>query len=330
MKKVKVFMKLKILMLLLVFNINSQACEVNPNALMDIVNDLCYECIFPITISGVTLIEGPMSDPSPSSRAPLCICTDPFPRIGIPISYFEPSRLIEVVSEPYCFPSFGFAGASNLGGMLGGNKQSGGTTSGRNFMQAHYAVFPLLSLLELVVDFLCLESSGIDYAYITEVDPLWNSDTLATIISPEALLFGNPVTNLACIADSVGSMIGKPIDLLFWCMGSWGNAYPMTGSQPAKDSYMGDVAAIASKMIYKLHRELVLWGSIGSQGMCGEYPMPIWRKTAYRLQPVIPVATPVATVIGETGLIWDSFKNPPNSFNNYSIVLFKKRDCCAL
>ena len=318
------------LLLLLIFNINSYACKENTQALSDIISDLCYECIFPITVAGVTLIQGPMDDPNPSSRTPICICTDPFPRIGIPVSYFEPSRIIEVVSEPYCFPSFGFKGSLGADGMLGGNKQKNGTTSKRNFMQTHYVIFPILSMLQLVMDFVCLESSSVDYAYITEVDPLWNSDTLSTIISPEALLFGNPVTNLACIADSVGANFGRPIDVLFWCMGSWGNAYPMSGSQPAKDSYLGDITAIASKLIYKLHRELILWGSVGNKGLCGNYPMPIWKKTAYRLQPVLPEATPEAIVIGKTGISWDSMKNPPNGFNNYSIVLFKKRDCCAL
>lgn len=329
MGKLKNLIKLKILFLLLTFNINSYACAENSSAMTDIISDLCYECIFPISIAGVQLISGPMDDPNPTSSGPLCICEDPFPRIGIPVSFFEPSRLIEVVSDPYCFPSFGFSG-STAEGMLAGNKQKGGTTTKRNFMQSHYVIFPIMTMLELVTDFLCLESTGVDYGYITEVDPLWNSDTLAAIISPEALLFGNPVTNLACVADSVSSNYGKPIDVLFWCIGAWGNAYPMTGSQPAKDSYMADVTAIASKLIYKLHRELVLWGSSGSQGMCGNYPMPIWNKTAYRLQPILPVATGEALVIGEMGMKWDTMKNPPNSFNNYSIVLFKKRDCCAL
>ncbi len=330
MSKITRFLKAKLFLVIFAFSVNSHACMPNPSAFMEVINDLCYECIFPITISGVPLVTGPMNDPNPSSRAPICICSDPFPRIGIPISYFEPSRIIEVVSDPYCFPTFGFAGSVNLSGMLGGNKQSGGTTSGRNFMQSHYVIFPILNILELVVDFLCMEGAGVDYAYITEVDPLWNSDTLSALISPEALLFGNPITNLACVADSVSTLVGYPIDVLFWCMGAWGNAYPMSGSQPAKDSYMGDVAAIASKLIYKLHRELILWGSVGNQGICGDYPMPIWMKTAYRLQPVIPSATPEAVVIGESGLTWDSLKNLPNTFNNYSLVLFKKRDCCAL
>ena len=56
MKRFKLFIKLKFLLLVLVLNVNSHACEENSQALTDIVSDLCYECIFPITISGITLI----------------------------------------------------------------------------------------------------------------------------------------------------------------------------------------------------------------------------------------------------------------------------------
>ena len=317
------------LLLILIFNVNSYACEEDNQALTNIMSDTCYECIFPITISGVTLIEGPMDDPSPSSRAPLCICEDPFPRIGIPVSFFEPTRLIEVVSEPFCFPSFGFKGSSEAEGMLAGNKQKGGTTSKRNFMQSHYVIFPILSVLGVVMDFLCLESSGVDYAYITEVDPLWNSDTLSAIINPEALLFGNPIANLACIASSVSAAVANiPLDILFWCKGSWGNAYPLTG-QTGGDGYVEGGASVAASLIYKLHRQLILWGSWGQAGLCGYYPAPIWRKSAYRLQIVTPIPSLYATTIGTTGMLWSFGKNPPFVGDNFSYLLFKKRECCA-
>ncbi len=309
-------------------NANAGACLTNPGSLMQIVASTCYECMFPITIAGMPLIHGPMSDPSPSVKKPICVCDDPFPRVGIPISFFEPSRLIEVVSDPFCFPSFGFSSAISVG-VLSGNRQKSGTSSKRTFMQTHYGIFPIMTALEIITDFLCLEVNGIDYGYITEVDPLWNSDELTAFIQPEALLFGNPITNLACIADSISASAGRPIDLLFWCMGTWGNAYPLTGSQPSKDSHMGDIAAIASKMIYKLHRQLMLFGSYGTQGLCGQYPMPIWRKSVYRIQPVLPVPTGEAIVIGEAGIKWDMFKDIPMTFNNYSMLLFKKRDCCV-
>jgi hypothetical protein len=65
MKRFKLFVKLKFLLIVLVLNVNSHACEENSQALTDIVSDLCYECIFPITISGITLITGPMDDPNP-------------------------------------------------------------------------------------------------------------------------------------------------------------------------------------------------------------------------------------------------------------------------
>ena len=307
------------------------ACKPNPAAFSTVMSSACYSCTFPLTISGITLLQGTMHDPAPSIRTPICACSDPFPRIGIPISYFEPSRMVEVVSDPYCFPTLG-AGISGVGatGTLAGSKPQSGTTSKRTFMQSHYVVFPLYTILEVIMDGACLEGSSPDMAYISEVDPLWNSDTLSAFMQPEALLFGNPVTNLACVADSVGTSVGNPIDLLFWCMGSWGNSYPLTGSKPTNDSYIENVAGIASKMLYKLHRQLLVWSNAGVAGLCGKYPMPIWKKTNFRLQMVLPVPHPIGMTIGQTGIKWGTAKTPPMSFDNFSFMLFKKRDCCVL
>jgi conjugal transfer pilus assembly protein TraU len=66
------------------------------------------------------------------------------------------------------------------------------------------------------MDFPCTEKRDFDLAYMTEVDPLWNDDSLAFIINPEALLFGNPIAQTACVADSVAAAVYQPIDPLFW------------------------------------------------------------------------------------------------------------------
>jgi conjugal transfer pilus assembly protein TraU len=327
-------MKKFILTLLLIIAANSNnrleaVCLPHDFAGLTVLTKMCHTCIFPLTISGITLLRGPMPDPSPTSVGPICLCTDPFPRVGIPISFFEPSRIMEVVSDAFCFPTLGIDMGSVSTGMIGGTKGHR-STQHNTFMQVHYMIFPIYAQIELIVDFLCLESTGVDYAYITEVDPLWNSDTTSAFMYPEALLFGSPVTNLACIADSVASSAGYPLDPLFWCMGSWGNSYPLTGHKDTTLSFVQDTAAIAARMIYKLHRELILWGSFGNKGLCGYYPMPIWLKTAYRLQIIDPVPNPIAMPIGETGLMWDYLKDIPNSFDNFGYLLFKKRDCCVL
>ena len=294
---------------------------------VDIILKADYTAMFPLRIAGIPIVPGRIQDVGGSVSSPICICKDPIPRIGIPVSFFEPSRLIEVVKDPYCFPSMGF-GLTTSGGTLGGTSGDDGSGNQSTFYQAHYYIFPIYALLELLTDFICLQMTGFDMAYLTEVDPLWNNDTLSAILNPEALLFGNPVSNLACIADAVTSAVFEPIDALFWCKGSWGNAYPLTG-QTGGDGYVEGGASVAASLIYKLHRQLVLWGSWGQAGLCGYYPAPIWRKSAYRLQIVTPIPSVYATTIGTTGTIWSFGKNPPFVGDNFSYLLFKKRECCA-
>lgn len=321
-------MKKSIFIFLIFMQVNLFAVCAPTGALtVDIILKADYTAMFPLRIAGIPIVPGRIQDVGGSVSSPICICKDPIPRIGIPVSFFEPSRLIEVVKDPYCFPSMGF-GLTTSGGTLGGTSGDDGSGNQSTFYQAHYYIFPIYALLELLTDFICLQMTGFDMAYLTEVDPLWNNDTLSAILNPEALLFGNPVSNLACIADAVTSAVFEPIDALFWCKGSWGNAYPLTG-QTGGDGYVEGGASVAASLIYKLHRQLVLWGSWGQAGLCGYYPAPIWRKSAYRLQIVTPIPSLYATTIGTTGMLWSFGKNPPFVGDNFSYLLFKKRECCA-
>ncbi|MDD3450933.1 TraU family protein [Sulfurimonas sp.] len=316
----------KLSIIYFVFVVNAFAVCAPTGALtLDLIGKIDYSAMFPLRIAGATIVPGRMPDSSSHVGSPICVCTDPFPRIGIPISYFEPSRIIEVVSDSWCFPTFGFGAGV---GRIGGGTYGDGQDRQKTFYQAHYLIFPIFSLLELLTDFVCLQSTGADYAYVTEVDPLWNSDTLSAFMTPEALLFGNPIANLACVADSAAATLFNPIDPLFWCKGTWGNAYPLTGWTNTKNM-VEDAASVASSMIYKLHRQLILWGSWGQAGLCGYYPAPIWRKSAYRLQLVSPIPS-YATTIGTSGLIWTPGHNPPFIGDNFGFMLFKKRDCCVL
>lgn len=321
-------MKKSIFIFLIFMQVNLFAVCAPTGALtVDIILKADYTAMFPLRIAGIPIIPGRIQDVGGSVSSPICICKDPIPRIGIPVSFFEPSRLIEVVKDPYCFPSMGF-GLTTSGGALGGTSGDDGSGNQSTFYQAHYYIFPIYALLELLTDFICLQMTGFDMAYLTEVDPLWNNDTLSAILNPEALLFGNPISNLACIADAVTSAVFEPIDALFWCKGSWGNAYPLTG-QTGGDGFVEGGASVAASLIYKLHRQLILWGSWGQAGLCGYYPAPIWRKSAYRLQVVTPIPSLYATTIGTTGMLWSFGKNPPFVGDNFSYLLFKKRECCA-
>ena len=153
----------------------------------------------------------------------------PVPVPGIPISFWEPARLVDVTKSPMCMVSLG-------GISLGTAPQRGmkDDKEGDAFYHVHYYIYPVIYWLELLMDFMCLEAASVDVAYLTEFDPLWNDDVKTTILNPEAILFGNPIAQGACIADCMAASAGLSLDALFWCSGCQGSMYPYTGTVSAQ------------------------------------------------------------------------------------------------
>ena len=82
----------------------AQSCTgrfVNP------ISDVCWECLFPISIGPLTIgsVSGVLDTPNPSS--PICLCGSPIPRIGLSLGVWEPARLMDVTRTPWCFPNLG-------------------------------------------------------------------------------------------------------------------------------------------------------------------------------------------------------------------------------
>ena len=71
-----------------------KACGANPSAIPQILATMCHMCVFPLSIAGIQAVQGNMPDPSHMVGSPVCICTDPFPRVGIPVGFFEPSSAL--------------------------------------------------------------------------------------------------------------------------------------------------------------------------------------------------------------------------------------------
>jgi conjugal transfer pilus assembly protein TraU len=286
------------------------------------ITDICWKCIFPIKIGGVAEIS--FSDVPPDEEEidnPICVCGMP-PHIGVTASFWEPARMIETVKDPYCFTLMGTQMSStNLGSLGGSNKRMGHTT----FAQAHYYIFPVWGILDLFLDLPCVEYRDFDLAYITEVDPMWNSDLLTIAINPEALLFAEPAAQFACMADSVAASTSLPYNSLFWCMGSWGSAYPLAGVI-GKSNYIEANAGLAARMLYKLSRELLACDP--GVNVCGCTQRPVWRKTHYRFQLVRPVRDNECYPIGKSSMLWERNKNPIFEGDNFLWMLFRKNLCC--
>jgi conjugal transfer pilus assembly protein TraU len=297
------------------------------------ITDICWDCFFPLSIGGFDLWPSDKPDPGNPSL-PVCLCGI---RPGLSFGFWEPVRLIDVTTKPFCFPNLG--GLMINPGMYVGNghvsapSQKGGNTQMSAQYQAHYYVYPLFYLLELLGDFICFEQASFDLAYMTEIDPTWNDDTLAALVYPETVVFDFPLAQVACAADCVAATAALPLDQLFWCAGCNGSMYPMTGNIGNSDTMDQSMRLAAERMVFKMHRTALAWGTMGESGLCGQYIMPIMRKQQYRLQMVNPVAATTGRYAcqppgGSTAVQLTSHTYPVVG-EDVGYLLWRKRNCCA-
>lgn len=344
--KAKVKMRQKILYLIFFIIIHvcplvmmspaySTACSgrfVNP------ITDICWSCLFPISIGPVKVNTGGRQDTPNPGQIP-CFCPRPpwpTPVPGIPLGFWEPARLVDVTRVPFCMVSMGGIqlGRSTVGYGIHGASGSRKTQNG--FYQVHWYVYPVIYWLELLTDFVCLEKQSFDVGYITELDPLWNADELSFILNPEAVLFGNQIAQAACSADCTAASAAFPMDSLFWCNGCQGSLYPFTGNIAAHNGGVQASLLMVGRLMAKLHRELLLWGTSGTSNaeICEKYPMPIIKKSQYKTQMTYPRPTTkgfmACNPLGRTEVIWGSGREFPYKGEDFGYLIWRKKNCCAL
>jgi conjugal transfer pilus assembly protein TraU len=304
------------------------------------ITDVCWSCLFPLSIGGAPIwpsIAG-RADTDNNPALPVCLCGSPVPRIGIAVGFWEPVRLVDVTVKPWCFPNLGGVSIKpgfDIGhGTYSTTNQLGGSGQNSAKWNVHWYIYPLMYWMEIVADFLCLEQSSFDIAYVTEIDPLWQDDTLTMLINPEAAVFANPIATLACAADCVAATVKRPLDVLFWCAGCQGSMYPMNGNVSNHMNPIQSSRLAASRMAYKMHRELLAWGTMGKEGLCQKYPMPIIKKQQYRFQMVNP--SPMVkgkfacAMIGASDLKPGVGQTWPVVGEDFGYLVWRKRNCCML
>lgn len=295
------------------------------------ITDICWKCLFPISI-GSTRVTNSDAPDTPNTGSPVCTCPAP-PRVGVKVGFWEPVRMVDVTRTPFCFVS------------LGGKKMSLGVNVGKTSVKrdkqgmksssyhVHWYISPVIYILNLIMDFVCLEASSFDVGYITELDPTWQDDELAFILNPEAIFFANPVAQMACAADCVSTSAGLPLDPLFWCAGCQGSMYPFSGHVSAHTGGVQASLLLAERFTYKLHRMGILWGSIGDNALCAKYPMPIMVKSQYRAQMTYPRPTTkgkyCCNPYGRTTSFWEAGREFPYKGEDFAYMIWRKRRCCA-
>lgn len=329
--------KIKLLLLasIAILSLSESAFALCKGSPLNPVTDVCWECMFPARIGGITFGGGEGAGPG-YNDSPTCFCgSGASLTIGLSTSFWETARIVETVKDPYCFPSLGTGmGSSGLNVLLAGSQSSVVTNDGANSasQQVHYFIFPVWVLLNLFGDMPCIEKKPFDVAYMTEVDPTWNDDSLSFMLNPEALLFGNPITQLSCMADTVAATMTDPLDPLFWCFGSWGSAYPLSGNTNDTNPITYN-AQLAARMVFKLGREGLLWDTANNKCSSDGTLSPIMVKSHYRFQIAKPRRGNDCIPVGRPSFIWGTAKNPPlggtNSPDNFLWILNRARSCCV-
>ena len=306
------------------------SCEgrfVNP------ITDVCWRCIFPLSLGSVQVGKGDLPDTSnPGSPLQLCPAPPPiFVRPGLSIGYWEPMAMTDVSRSPGCMVNLGgFSinlGKAGMGTARKDDKQVNGA-----FYHVHWYKYPLTYWLNIITSAGCLEGGDMDIAYLSEIDPTWVDSSLTTILNPEAILFANPIAQGACAADAMASAFHMPLDILFWCAGSQGSMYPFSGWVSNESSPLQSSLLVSERMAYKLHRQGQIMESIGKdKAVCYEYPSPIIPKERWRYQMVnMYPDSGQCHPVGRSVMRWEAGKNPPNTRKNYGYLMWRKRNCVFL
>jgi conjugal transfer pilus assembly protein TraU len=307
------------------------------------ITDICWGCVMPITLGGekahITFKQygGPKGRDIKNPEESLCMCNKKgVPAVpGVPIGFWEPIRLIEVTRTPFCMVGLGGIKVGSAPSKVAG---AGAMDTHSSFYHLHYYMYPLIAWLELITDFLCLETGTFDLAYMSEFDPSWKDSEIANLLNPESFLFGNPIAQALCAGDCVAANIDMPIDMLPWCAGCLGSMYPWGGHN--SDHYGGVQSSnlLAIRAISKMHRvgltlETSTTDASVNGKICVKRYTPKLKKSQYKLQMAYPVFRRDSFCchpLGMTDFLHSSGREFPVKGEDFVYILWRKINCCLL
>ena len=320
----------------------------------EILARTCWECLFPVSLAGVTLFSGTEDFTTPAvgpGRAAFfppflcgCVCFFGVCIPGLPLGLWEPKNLVEVVRTPFCIPSlggitFGPEVTFYHRGIATTQQDDDSTHHNYVFYHTHFFNFPLWALLGLALDILCVNPGGIsdeiDAIYMSEFDPTWKNDILTLVLFPEVLVINNPAATAACAADAIAASAGFPIDAMFWCAGSWGINYPPTGNvSGTHGGQLKPAALVMSRLLLRLSRVgTEFWTSAHGPLICDDAPIFQIVKSQYKFQMLYPIpnfSPKCCSPLGRTVFMWGLGHVVPVIGDDFVFLLWKLQRCCLL
>ncbi len=312
-----------------------------------IISNICWSCIFPLKVAGITIFGSSISDggtdgngfslsskpkvPSDAADDVVCICTDgALPTVGVPVGMWVPTELYETTLIPGC--------SSVLGGLEIGVSDplylgtSGDPTSDleqQSFNHIHSYSYPLVMMMELFTK--CSNSySDIDLLYMSELDPLWNDPVVAMYGNPMSVFGSSIIAQAACAADAITSSFGEPIDDLFWCGGTWSSTMaPYTGYEHAQGPVQFSQSS-AQKLLAMNAARGISYRYVGNDALCSPKYSPMLKRSHYRWQVAWPRAEGARNHgSGESPLRWAQGRVIPGVADLPIYLRWSWTDCCA-
>lgn len=310
-----------------VFFLCSQLCA-GDGKFINPFTDVCWDCLFPITVSGINVTPGTKDQVDYSTH--FCFCKELPPKMGVPLSFWEPLYLVDVTRHAYKLMGLGGISVGNETIKNRGTVQMiGEGPNQQSFYQVHFYTYPIISFLELFTDFVCSHKGGVELGYMTELDLLWNDDQWSIVLNGEAGLFSNPLAQAACVADCAASSLGKPQDKLFWCAGCQGSLYPFTGTVGHHVGAVQASSLLVHRMLAKLHRSFLLKG-YKKDDFCEAKYLPFIKKSLYKTQLVYPIPQTKGNChpLGKSDVIWGAAKSFPYGGEDFVYLVWVKKQCC--
>jgi len=296
------------------------------------ISDVAWKGIFPITIGGTTVASYGQID---TGQTPPMICqcsypTFPWFRLGIGITFWEPARVAEAVTTPFCSPTLGGISLGSTGSLVKKGSAKTDSENRNSFYHVHWYAFPLTNWMTMLTDTVCVAAESFDLMMLSEFEPTWQDDELSTIFSPESSLFANLPAQAACGVDCVAASAGFGQQALFWCAGCQGSMYPLTGNVVNHESGIQASLLTTQRMHSKLHRASVSLEMNSVSSMCISHPIPLMNKQSYKTQMIYPIPVTWGTQpYGRSEALWSPNHEYPVKGEDFSYLIWRRRVCCA-
>lgn len=290
------------------------------------VTDMNWNNGLPIVAGGQKLSQDGPNNPALHSMPSVCRCGI---KVGVGVTYWEPTYVAEVSRSAGCLSTMGGEAAfgNSMAHMNTGHADSGGHNQR---MQIHWYKYPVAAMMDVLKNFGgCVSLPDFQLAYMSEVDPEWNAGANSILSQAETLLFANPIAAMACIPEVATSIFNMNLDVLYWCTGSQGTIFPMTGDSNAFHTNAKGNMQMLAKYVARTFRTGGIFATIGPWAQCSSVYSPIWLKSQFRIDPIYPIHVNRTIVFGKPEAVFavPSINTPTQTESAY--MLWQAKQCCA-